>query len=126
VVVAVVAVWVMEPAFVEIIDVVAVRHDLMTTVLVAAGAAGWLAVRRVGGADGNHMLVVVIAMQRMQMAVVQVIYVVLVLDAGVAAVLAVNMGVGIMGRMGHFQLLALKTSLSKCSYSSLICCGCQS
>ena len=95
-VVAVVAVRVVQVAIDEVIDVVAMRHRFVA----AAGAmhvAGFVAVAvvvrgadvRVGGADGDAVFIDVVAVRVVQVAVVQVINVAFVFDGGVTAIRAV-------------------------------------
>jgi hypothetical protein len=90
VVVAVVAVRVVQPAIDEVIDVVAVRHLLVAALLVLAGAGDGGAGGGVGGVDLDLALVVVFAVLVVQVAVVDVIDVAVVLDAGVSTVFAVG------------------------------------
>jgi hypothetical protein len=80
----------------QVVDVIAVRHGLMTTrlaVLVIGGmAAAAVLVRAAIGVravDLEHVLVDVTLMGMVQVAVVQVIDVIAVLDAGMAAAWAV-------------------------------------
>jgi hypothetical protein len=93
VVVAVVAVAVVQPAIDEVIVVVAVRHQLVAAPLMVAGARGRSARRRVGLAHLDPVLVVVAVVPVVQVAVVQVVHVPVVLNAGVAAVAAVLVAV---------------------------------
>jgi hypothetical protein len=90
VVVAVIAVRVVQPAVDEVIDMVAVRHLFVAALLVLALAGDRGARRRVDGADGDDVFVVVAVVRVVQVAVVQVIDVPVVLDARVSAVVAVN------------------------------------
>ena len=105
VVVAVVAVRVMEVPVDQVVDVVAVRHGLVP----AAGAVGVggvvsfagvtrRTVRRVGLVDLEAVLVDVVAVGMMQVAVVQVVDVPFVIDADVAALGAVGVVVVGVGR----------------------------
>jgi hypothetical protein len=105
VVVAVVAVRVVQAAVDQIIDVVAVRHLLVAAVLVLALTRGRGAGVRVGRADGQYVLVVVALVFGVQTAVVQVIDVAVVLDACVAAVLAVDVLVVVMDVVAHRTIL---------------------
>ena len=95
-VVAVVAVRVVQVAIDEVVDVVAMRHRFVAAAgavhvsrFVAAAVVFRRAGVRVGGTDGDDVFVNVVAMRVMQVAVVQVINVAFVLDGGVAAVRAV-------------------------------------
>lgn len=108
VIVAVIAVGMMEPAVHEVIGVVSVRDGFMA----AAGAVDMrgvvragrrLATIRIGGVHGQRVLVVMPFMRVMQMTVVQIVDVSVVLDGGVAAAGAVLMMVILVGVMmlGH-------------------------
>ena len=95
-VVAVVAVWVVQVAIDEIVDVVAMRYCFVTAAgavhvsrFVATAVVVGRASVRVGGADCDDVLINVVTMLVVQVAVVQVINVAFVLDGGVAAVRAV-------------------------------------
>lgn len=71
------------------------------------------ALRRVRGVDGQHMLVVVIAVGVVEMPLVQVIRVAVVLERGVAAAGAVDVfGVAMRRMVGH-ECLRLKKDLWK-------------
>jgi hypothetical protein len=96
VVVAVVAVRVVQVAADEVIGVVAVGHGLVAAagavlvgLVVAVAGVGRRAGGRVGGADRQAVLLDAAAVGVVQVAVVQVIDVVFVLDGGVAAAGAV-------------------------------------
>jgi hypothetical protein len=100
------AVRVMEVIADEVVDVIAVRHSLMATrvaVLVISGvAAAAVLVRaaiRMPGVDLEDVLVDVALMRMVQVTVVQVIDVIAVRDAGMAAARAVVVGVIGMNRV---------------------------
>ena len=95
-VVAVVAVRVVQVPIDEVIDVVAMWHRFVTAAgamdvscFVAAAVVVGRAGVRVGGADGDAVFIDVVAVRVVQVAVVQVIDVAVVLDGGVAAARAV-------------------------------------
>jgi len=90
VIIAVIAVVVVQASADQIVGMVAMRDHLMAAILVAASARGRCAIYRVGGAHGNHTLVVVFAVGRMQVAVVQIIDVAFMLNAEVPAMLTVR------------------------------------
>ena len=99
-IVAVVAVLVMQMRADEVVDVVAVRHSVVAAAFavdvtgVVAGAAmiGRAAIG-VLGVDGEPVLVHVVVMWMVEVSVVQVVDVVLVHDGGVTAAGLVPMGV---------------------------------
>ena len=90
VIIAVIAVLVVQASVNQIIGMVAVRDRLMAATLVAANAGDRCTIGRIGGAHGNHTLVVVFAVDRMQVAIVQIIHVAFMLNAEVAAMLTVR------------------------------------
>jgi hypothetical protein len=108
VIVAVIAVLVVQASVDQIVHVIAVRHQRMAAAIVAAGASDWRAFCRVGGADGDGVFVVVALVRVVQVAVVQEIDVIFVHDAQMAAVFA--MGVLVVGVSGvvHFGHSPLK------------------
>ena len=89
-IITVIAVPVVQASMDQIIGMVAVRDRLMAATLVAASASGRSTIDRVGGAHRNHTLVVVIAVSRMKVAIVQIIHVVFMLNAEVPAMLTVR------------------------------------
>src|ERR1700682_2935758 len=112
VVVAMIAVWMMQVAIHQVVDMVAMRDRFVP----AAGAVlvGALYVRRaagrIGRVDTDDMLVDVIAMHVVQMAVVQVVDVPVMADRDVTAAWAVLMGVVrmvLLRTSGHEYLLLL-------------------
>jgi hypothetical protein len=98
VVVAVVAVGMVQVLVHQIVDMVAMRDRLVP----AAGAVlvGTLhfrrAARRIGRVDADHVLVDVIAMHVVQMAVMQIVDVAVMADCQVTAIGAVLVGVVLM------------------------------
>jgi hypothetical protein len=104
--VAVVAVGMVQPALDQIVDVIAVRDRLVTTVL-AVGMAR-IAVSRIGvtvgmlGVDIDHVLVDMILVRVMQMPVVDVVDVIAVANRRVTAAFAVHVRViAFMNRVRH-------------------------
>ena len=91
-VVAVVAVDVMEAAVHEVVEVVTVGHLLVAAALVPARAGHRRTRRRVGRAERDDVFVVVSVVRGVQVAVVQVIDVPVVAHPGVPAVGAVDVG----------------------------------
>lgn len=109
VVVAVIAVRMVQMTVDQVIDVVAVRHRFMPAARpmhMTGAMAGTVVLRRaavrVGGADGDHVLVDMVAMHVMQVAVMQEIDVAFVAHRGVTALRAVLVVVmGVLGATGH-------------------------
>jgi hypothetical protein len=92
----------------QVIDVVAMRHCLVATAgavnVVGSMAGAGVArrtYRRIRRIAGDHMLVDVVAMDVVQVAIMQVVDVVIVLDRRVAA--AGPMDVGMVGMGGAFH-----------------------
>ena len=65
----------------------------MPATIVPTAAICRRTIRRIGRAEFDDMFVVMIAMQRMQMAVVQIVCMVAVQDGQMSAICAVNVGV---------------------------------
>ena len=104
-VVAVVAVLVMQTAVDDVVDVIAVRYSFVATtfaVNVAVAGVNRMAAVRVGFIDAQSMLVVVAVVFMVQVTVVQIIDVAFVFDGSVAAVCAVNVVMMFVGFTGHF------------------------
>lgn len=104
-VVAVIAVFVMQTAVDDVVDVVAVRYSFVAAtfaVNVAVAAVNRMAAVRVGFIDAQCMLVVVTVVLMVQVAVVQIINVAFVFDGSVAAVCAVDVVMMFVGFAGHF------------------------
>ena len=104
-VVAVIAVLVMQTAVDDVVDVIAVRYSFVAAtfaVNVAVAGVNRMAAVRVGFIDTQSMLVVVAVVLMVQVAVVQIIDVAFVLDGSVAAVCVVNVVMMFVGFAGHF------------------------
>jgi hypothetical protein len=103
-IITVITVRVVQASRVNVIHVVAMRHCLVTaSCTAAAGAVGLAAGVRVGGIDCKRMLVVMIVVLRVQVAVMQIISVVLVLDARVATLISVDVIVFAVSLMRHLN-----------------------
>jgi hypothetical protein len=100
-IVAVVAVRMMEAAVDQKIEMVAMRHLLVTAPLVLALARRRHTEVRIGAAHGDNVFVVVPLMRGVQAAIVQVIDVAIVPKARVAAVFAVNVFVIVVDFVAH-------------------------
>ena len=87
-----VAVAVVQSAIDQIIQVIAMRHGGVSATVMPAPAICRRAICRVGRADFYDMFVVMIAVQRMQMAIVQIIGMVAVQHGQVSAIRTVNVG----------------------------------
>lgn len=94
-VVAMVAMGMVQPAIDQIIDMIAMRHRFMAAAGTMHMVAGQpcIAAGRVGGADRDDMFIHMVAMRMMQMPVVQIIDMAIMGDGGVATAGAMNMGV---------------------------------
>ena len=107
-VVAVIAVFVMQTAVDDVVNMIAVRYGFVAAtfaVNVAVAAVNRMAAVRVGFIDAQCMLVVVTVVLMVQVAVVQIINVAFVFDGSVAAVCAVDVVMMFVGFAGHFSLL---------------------
>ena len=107
-VVAVVAVLVMQTAVDNVVNVIAVRYCFVAatfTVNVAVAGVNRMAAVRIGFIDAQGVLVVMTVVFMVQVAVVQIIDVAFVFDDSVAAVCAVSVIMMFVGFTGHFSLL---------------------
>ena len=90
-IVAVIAMPVVELPIAKIVVVIAMRHLLVTQGLMVAVAGHGRAGCGIRATHRNSMLIVMVAMPKVQMALVQVIDVALVLDSYMTTHVAVNM-----------------------------------
>ena len=98
VIITVVTVNVVKPAIDQKIHMIAMRHLLVSAPIVVASAFGRRANVGVGFADGEGVLVYMIAVGVVEVAIVQIINVVFVLNANVAAVFGMNVSmIGVNG-----------------------------
>jgi hypothetical protein len=111
VIVTVPIVDVMQPPVHEVIHMVAVRNGLMPaarTVDMCARRGVWRTSIGIRAADRNTVFVVVVAVRRVQVAIVEVVHVAIVLDArmpagGVMSVGVVGVGCTVRHRMTPFR-----------------------
>jgi hypothetical protein len=107
VVIAVTVVPVVQSPVNETISVIAVRYCLMPAASVVAATTDWGAGRRVRLVHGQYVLIVMVAVNRVEMPVVQIVVVVAMRDAQVATRLTVDMGVvGVSVVICHYTLLS--------------------
>jgi hypothetical protein len=114
VIIAVIAVLVVQASVDQIIGMVAVRDLMMAAILVFTSALGRRTLDRVGSAHCNYTLIVVVAVGRMQVAVVQIIDVAFMPNAEVPAMLAVRV------LMSAVCSMLLCSRLRHCRLSSLL------
>lgn len=100
-IVAVVAVRMMQPAVDKVIEVIAVRNHLVSAIDVVTLAVNRLALAGIRVAYLDTVFVVMIFVRMMQVAVVQVIDMSPVLDTRMTTVLAVNMLVSVVYFVFH-------------------------
>jgi hypothetical protein len=105
VIVAVVAVAVVQPAIDQVINVIAVRHLLVTALVMIAGAGDRGTRGRIGRVHLDLALVVMLAVFVVQVPVVQKIDVAVVLNPGMPAMFAVDVLVTGVFLTTHFRLL---------------------
>ena len=120
-IVAVVAVRVMQPPVHQVVDVVSVRDGLVA----AAGAVrvSGVAVGLIGvtlwmlGVDVDHVLVDVVAVRVVEMTIVQEVDVVVVANRRVATAVAMQMGVvAFVNRVGHGVTVERTAAAAKAIY----------
>jgi hypothetical protein len=95
VIVAVVAVWMVQPAVYEIVNMVAMRDGFVTAVwaVLMSAVVFRRAARGICRVDRDDMLVDVVLVHVMKVTIVKIVHVVSMPDRGVAAVRAMPMGV---------------------------------
>jgi hypothetical protein len=108
VVVAVVAVRMVQTAIDQIIEMIAVRHLLVSATLVIALARRRRTVIRVCRVHRQDVLIVMAVVRRVQTAIVQVIDVAVMANARVSAVLAVDVLVIVVDFVAHATLSSKK------------------
>lgn len=104
-VVAVIAVLVMQTAVDDVVNVIAVRYGFVAAtfaVNVAVAGVNRMAAVRIGFIDAQGVFVVVAVVLMVQVTVVQIIDVAFVFDGSVAAVYAVDVVMMFVGFTGHF------------------------
>ena len=104
-IVAVVAVRVVQPTFDEVVLVVAVRHLFVSAIVVLAFALHRRANRRIRRTHRDDVFVVVAGMGMMQVAVVEVIDVAIVFDFRMPTMVAVDVRVIVVCLTGHVVAL---------------------
>jgi hypothetical protein len=98
VIIAVIAMRVVQAAVAQIVEMIAMRHEFMAAILVSALAGSRNAGVRIEVADFDDVFVIVVAMSEMQMTVVEIIHVIAMSDARVSAVFGVRVSVvGVRG-----------------------------
>ena len=105
-IVTVIAMWMMQPAIYEVIDVVTMRYRFVSAAwAVLVRAAGLRrAVHGIFSVDSNDMFVDVILMHTVDMAVVKIVHMAVMANRGVPTVRAMLMGVVgmvLLGTGGH-------------------------
>jgi len=100
-IIAMVAMAMVQPAINQVIEVIAVRHERMAAPLVTALAGDRRAGIGVCLAHGNHMLVIMPCMRMVEMTIMQKIDMPLVHDPDVTAVFAMHMRVRLVNRVRH-------------------------
>lgn len=98
VIIAVIAMRMVQASVAQIVEMIAMRHEFMSAILMSALAGSRNAGVRIEVADFDDVFVIVVAMSEMQMTVVEVIHVIAMPDARVSAVFGVRVSVvGVRG-----------------------------
>jgi hypothetical protein len=119
VVVAVIAVRVVEPSLDQVVDVIAVGHLLVATAIAVRVGRSARDRRRVAARmrliHGDHVFIHVTFVRVMEVAVVEVVDVIVVANGGVTAVRSMLVLVGaFVGLMGHGSTLRRDLNDRKC------------
>jgi hypothetical protein len=105
-IVAVVAMRVMQPALYQVVDVIAMRDLGMAAAIVAAGTCNRHAVRGICFPHGDYVFIIMPVVRVVQVALMEVIHMVLVGDPQVTTGLAVLVGMIFMDMVRHFSTSA--------------------
>jgi hypothetical protein len=111
-IVAMFAMFVMQPTIDQVVGMVAVRDRLMSTTLpmdmilvMAAGSASIVAAVRISIRNLDHVLVNMILVRVVQMAVMQIVHMILMTYGRVSAIRAVSVRMMAMGLMARHDIL---------------------
>ncbi len=100
-IIAVITVTMVQSPIDQIIEVIAMRDQRMSAPIMPALTGHRCASGGIFGAHGNHVLVVMVFVWMVQMPVVEIVYVSIVENAQMPAVLAVNVRMRIVDGMCH-------------------------
>src|SRR5690349_21563013 len=101
-IITMIAMRVVEYAFIEVINMVTMRNRFMTTSLMTSTKTRyWSTYIRVFAADSNNMFIVMFFVRRVQMAIVQIVGVTIMDYCGVSTMRAMNMRVRLVNLMSH-------------------------
>lgn len=109
-IIAVIAMAVMQLPITEIVDMIAMGNLFMPRSLMVTGANHGRTGRWIHVANRDAMFIIVIAMQAVKMTLVKIIDMALMLNSQVAALLTMNMRMASMGLMLHDSFLSQQTS----------------
>ncbi len=112
-VIAVIAMTVVQPPIDQIIDVIAVRNQRMPATVVPAPARNRRAPIGILGAHGDHVLIVVSFVRVVQMPIVKIVDVSIVENAQMPAMLTVHMGMRFVDGMSHGKPPFIRQALQK-------------
>jgi hypothetical protein len=104
-VIAMISMWMVKLPFIEIIHVISMGNGVMSTCVMATCTTRRSTTIGILAIHGDHMLVIVPFMGRVEMTVMQVIDMTVMLNCCMPAMLAVNMGVVRMDVMTHISIL---------------------
>jgi len=117
-IITMIAMRVVQDAFIEIIDMIPMRNRFMTTSLMSSTKTRyWSTYIRVFAADGNNMFIVMSFVRRVQMAVMQIVGVTIMDHCGVSTMRAMNMRMYLVNLMSHVCISPYSPPCTRESYA---------
>jgi hypothetical protein len=101
-IVTVIAVTMVQLTLEEVIDMIAMRNRLVSTIVMPARATDSIAPSRILVAHFNNMLIIVSFMSSMKMSVMEIIDMPIVLNSSVTTMFTVNVCMVCMSCMAHY------------------------
>jgi hypothetical protein len=116
-VIAMIAMPMVELSLIEIISVIAMRNGLVSAFVMSTCTIRWSTTIRVLATHMDHMLIIVSFMGRVQMTIMQVVQMTIMLDCRMPAMLTMDMGVFLMNVVTHqpFSFVSEIVSLHTCA-----------
>jgi hypothetical protein len=105
-IVTMIAVGMMQTPIDQVINMIAMRHHLVSTSLMSALARNRYTLVGIGGTYFKHMLIIVSIVWMVQMPIVQIVNMIVVLDTGMPTVFAMHMQMVGMDDTTHNSFLS--------------------
>jgi hypothetical protein len=105
-VIAVIAVGMMQHSLIEIILMIAVRNKWVPTALVSACTGDWSALGGIMCVHFQHMFIIMSLVQRMEVAIMQIVGMAVMRKRDVPTMLSMDVGMLFVSGMAHQKLLS--------------------